>query len=482
MAISHQTPAVDMEHRYQERLRRYVTAMRKGKPDKVPIRPLVAEFTALYAGYTVQEVTQDYQKAFEAARRCAADFDWDAVVSNMVYAWAGLIQAIGLRYYAIPGVELPPDTGFQYLEPPEEQAWMRPDEYDLLIEDPTGYLMNLWLPRVATDVVPLGQPCTFRNNMSFLKGGMNMLAYFMGFDKQNELLRRESGTVPALSGILKAPLDILADKLRGYKGLCADLFLRPQKVLEACEALAPHLLQVARSGADPQRNLPVGLWMHRGCVPFLSRPQFEKFYWPTLKWITEELWKDNIQTLYYAEGDWTGNLDYFVELPERSIVFHIDRSTPELCREKLGEKFCLSGGLRNDLLAFGTPEDVKAYCKKLIDLLAPDGGYIMDASAIVQNEPKLENVRAMTEFTRQYGVYEEPEFVSVSPPSGSGPATQPDDRPGCRIRPPGTVVPWAEKRKELPEHLPGDEALIRRVWEECDSMGYMYIWQVLLSF
>ncbi|HPP54470.1 MAG TPA: hypothetical protein PK777_16070, partial [Thermoguttaceae bacterium] len=228
MSSSRQTTSVDMEGRYQERLRRYVTAMRKGKPDKVPIRPFVAEFTAMYAGYTVQEVTQDFWKAFAAARRCAADFDWDAVVPNMVYGWAGLVQAIGLRYYATPGVDLPPDTGFQYLEPPEDQAWMRADEYDLLVEDPTGYLMNVWLPRVAADVAPLGQPNTFRNNMSFLKGGMNMLAYFMGFEKQNTMLRQESGTAPALSGILKAPLDILADKLRGYKGLCTDLFLRPQ--------------------------------------------------------------------------------------------------------------------------------------------------------------------------------------------------------------------------------------------------------------
>ena len=65
----------------------------------------MAEFTAKYAGYTIQEVTQDYQKAFAAARKCAADFDWDAVVGNMVYGWSGLTQAIGLKYYAMPGVE-----------------------------------------------------------------------------------------------------------------------------------------------------------------------------------------------------------------------------------------------------------------------------------------------------------------------------------------------------------------------------------------
>lgn len=405
MATATEAPPTDMEKLYQARLARYVTAMRNGKPDMVPIRPFVAEFTALYSGYTVQEVTQDYQKAFAAARKCAADFDWDAVVANMVYGWSGLVQAIGIKYYATPGVDIPPDTGFQYLEPPEEQAWMQPDEYDLLIQDPTGYLMNVWLPKVVQDVVPLGQPATFRNNMSFLKGGMNMLAYFMGFGTQNELLRKESGTVSALSGILKAPFDIIADKLRGYKGLCMDMFMRPEKVLAACEAMAPHLLHVALSGADPAKNLPIGLWMHRGCVPFLSRQQFEKFYWPTLKWITEEIWKTGHQVLYYAEGDWDGNLDYFAQLPERSIVFQVDRSKPELCQEKLGEKFCLSGGLPNELLAFGTPQDVKDCCRKLIDLMGRDGGYIMDAAAIMQNEPKTENLRAMTEATREYGVY-----------------------------------------------------------------------------
>jgi hypothetical protein len=92
----------DMEKLYAERLGRYTTAMRNGKPDKVPIRPFVAEFVAPYAGFTVQEVTHDYEKAFAAVRKCAADFDWDAVVGNMVYVWTGLTEAIGLRYYAVP--------------------------------------------------------------------------------------------------------------------------------------------------------------------------------------------------------------------------------------------------------------------------------------------------------------------------------------------------------------------------------------------
>ena len=397
--------AKDMAKLYAQRLKRYVTAMRNEKPDMIPIRPFVAEFTAKYAGYTCQEVTHDYEKAFTAARKCAADFDWDAIVPNMVYVWTGLTQAIGLKYYAVPGIDISPDVGFQYIEPPEDRAFMKPDEYDQFIEDPTGFLFNVWLPRVSADVSPMGQPTSFRNNLSFLKGGMAMLSYFNAFVKQIELLRDKSGTVSAIAGILKAPFDILADKLRGYLGLLTDLFERPKKVLSACEALMPHLYHVALSGADPNKNVPIGFWMHRGCVPFVSKEHFDKLYWPTLKPIIEQLWANGHQVLFYAEGNWNAHLKSFVELPEGSIVYHVDQADIFEVHRVLGHKFCISGGIPNFLLSFGTPQEVRDYCKKVIDGVAREGGYIMDASAIVQDDAKVENIRAMTEFTREYGVY-----------------------------------------------------------------------------
>ncbi|NQT13700.1 MAG: hypothetical protein HQ582_13185 [Planctomycetes bacterium] len=397
--------STEVEALYAERLSRYTTAMRNEKPDKIPIRPFVAEFTAKYAGYTCQEVAHDYEKAFDAARKCAADFDWDAVVSNMVFVWTGLTEAIGLNYYAVPGIQIPADVGFQYIEPPEDEAFMRENEYDLLIEDPVGFLYNVWLPRTANDVSPMGQPTSFRNNLSFVKGGMAMMQYFAGFGTQNARLRSESGTVSAIAGILKTPFDIIADKLRGYKGLCMDMYRQPEKVQAACEAMAVHLLHVAHITADPDKNVPIGLWMHRGCVPFLSPSQFEKFYWPTLKWIIEELAKMGHQVLFYAEGEWNPNLKYIAELPDLSIIYHVDRGDVFEVHKAVGHKFCLSGGIPNELLAFGTPDEVRACCKKVIDGVAGDGGYIMDASAIMQNEPTVENLKAMTEFTREYGVY-----------------------------------------------------------------------------
>ncbi len=48
-------------------------------------------------------------------------------------------------------------------------------------------------------------------------------------------------------------------------------------------------------------------------------------------------------------------------------------------------------------------------------------------------------------------------------------------------RPPGTCLPWEEKREEFPE-IAGDKDLVKRVWEDIDALGYVYIWQILLSF
>ena len=55
--------------------------------------------------------------------------------------------------------------------------------------------------------------------------------------------------------------------------------------------------------------------------------------------------------------------------------------------------------------------------------------------------------------------------------------TEPQTMP----RPPGSCIPWEEKRKEIPA-VCGDEQLVKQVWEEVDALGYTYIWQILLSF
>ena len=471
---------------YSERLSRYVTALRNEKPDKIPIRPFVAEFTAKYAGFTCQQVAHDYTLAFEAAVRCAKEFDWDAVVANMVYVWTGLAQAAGLRYYGIPGIGIPHTVGFNYIEPAEDQAFMREDEYDALIDDPTAFLYEVWLPRVSSEIVKPGRPATYRSHLALVKSAMAMLSYFYAFGPQIQRLRDECGTASAIAGIFKAPFDIIADKLRGYVGLTMDMRKQPEKVLKACEALMPHLTHVGLTTADPAKQVPIGFWMHRGCVPFINPRQFQSHYWPTLKPCLEEFWKHGNQTLFYAEGNWDHHLDDFATLPERSIVFHVDRGDLFLAHKKLHHRFALSGGVPNVLLSYGKPDEVRAHCRKIIDEVARDGGYIMDASAIMQDDTSIENLRALTDFTREHGVYSGRTAAAAGEPLRPCDGSDVSKLAGLARSEPsrvkaGVCLPWAEKRKELPP-ITGDQDLVRRVWENIDALGTVYIWQLLLSF
>ena len=391
------------DNTYEASFNRYVKAMKNEKPDRVPMRILAAEFVAKYSGYTVQEVTYDYNKAYEATALCAKDFKWDAANPNQIYLWGGIVDHFGQRYYKLPGRELSPDVGFQYVEPVDEAgAYMKEDEYNQLIESPTEYLANVWIPRISGNLSEIGQPNTYSNNMAWLKGGISLMTYIQSFSYAFELFRK-AGCCFAVAGILKAPFDIIADKLRGFRQVSYDVYRQPDKVLAACEALTPYLYQNALFTADPDNKLPVGLWLHRGTL--FSEDMYKKFFWPTLKEILIELYKNGHQTMWYGEGNWQKWLKYTAELPDGCIIYHVDKEDIFEAHKVLGSKFCISGGIPNDLLAYGKPEEVKEYCKKVIQTVGKDGGYILDASAIMQSDASIDNVKAMTEAVFEYGEY-----------------------------------------------------------------------------
>src|SRR3972149_3173380 len=227
---------------------------------------------------------------------------------------------------------------------------------------------------------------------------------------------------------------------------------------------------------------PIGFWMHRSCVPFITPEQFRDIHWPTLKPIIENLWAGGHQTLFYAEGQWAAHVEAFAELPERSIIYHVDRDDIFAVHEALGHKFCISGGVPNTLLAFGSPDEVRDHCRRIIDGVAGDGGYIMDASAIVQNDAQLENVRAMIDFTREYGDYGgEPVADAPTPPSADSPYEAPSLAHWWTERPPGACIPWREQLAAI-ARIQRHEDMVERVWNDVDGLGNMFIWQLLVSF
>ena len=53
------------------------------------------------------------------------------------------------------------------------------------------------------------------------------------------------------------------------------------------------------------------------------------------------------------------------------------------------------GDVPAPLLSLGKPEEVTAYCQKLIDVVGEGGGFILGSGCGVPYDAKIENVRAM---------------------------------------------------------------------------------------
>ena len=76
-------------------------------------------------------------------------------------------------------------------------------------------------------------------------------------------------------------------------------------------------------------------------------------------------------------------------------------------KKTVGHELVLMGNVDVDLLGRGTPEAVAAEVRRLIDEIAPGGGFILSSSNALGRETSPENALAMYETAEVYGCYAE---------------------------------------------------------------------------
>jgi uroporphyrinogen-III decarboxylase len=106
----------------------------------------------------------------------------------------------------------------------------------------------------------------------------------------------------------------------------------------------------------------------------------------------------------FFEGNFDSRIKYLLEFPKGKFVAKFDTSDIFRAKEILKGHCCIEGNVPSSLLQAGTKEDVIAYSKKLIDVVGKDGGFILSPRSST-DEVKPENLKAMIDFTKEYGVY-----------------------------------------------------------------------------
>jgi uroporphyrinogen-III decarboxylase len=132
----------------------------------------------------------------------------------------------------------------------------------------------------------------------------------------------------------------------------------------------------------------------------LSRiSSFKEFYWPSLKHVVIGLIEEGCVPVLFIEGRYNTRMEYLQELPAFSTICVFDRSDLDLACEKLAGIACVAGGVKANMLLFGTPEEIKNHCRELIDKHGRRGGFILANGAIVDRCPPA-NMAAMIEANR----------------------------------------------------------------------------------
>ena len=144
--------------------------------------------------------------------------------------------------------------------------------------------------------------------------------------------------------------------------------------------------------------------LHKGADGWMSDKQFEKFYWPSLKKVIDACIDEGILVSLFAEGSYETRLSSVNEFPKGAVHWMFDKTDMAKAKKALGDKCSISGNVPTSLLLTGTPQQVKEYCRKLIEICAPGGGYILSPGAN-SDIINIENMRAMVEAAKEYGVY-----------------------------------------------------------------------------
>ncbi|OGN88665.1 MAG: hypothetical protein A2158_07710 [Chloroflexi bacterium RBG_13_46_14] len=309
---------------------------------------------------------------------------------------------------------------------------MKQEEYDLFLSDPSDFVIRYFLPRLYGSLEPLEKLPPIRNMIrgGFFGGMLGLLAspefralgekIIQANAEQERMMKMMMGIAqietqlgyPSQFGPLRrggvggAPFDVISDFLRGMRGAMLDMYRCPDKLLEVCEMIQEwQFAEAAPAIPDADGNPPrLFMALHRGSDGFMSKKQFEKFYWPGLKKAILKAVELGYIVAPVFEGIWDDRLEYLLELPKGKVTFWTENTDIYRAKEVLGDHMCIQGGVPPTLLQAGSTQDVEEHCKKLIKDIGKNGGLIVFPTSSM-DYARPENVRAIVETVKKYGWY-----------------------------------------------------------------------------
>ena len=419
-----QGPVGEAKVAYDARLRRINDAIDMKKPDRVPCVPFYTAFPFLWAGYTMAEIMYDVTKAQDAVRRYNLHFEPDLNLGyGSVYAGQGpFYDKLDPTWIEWPGRatgKVDKNSIIQYIEFP----FLEEEDYPDFNSDMGGWMMRKYMPKAFRNLQGLAG-LDFRSAAAFGSPAFSLqfsnpqvMEAFKALTEAGQLAAAHYASLAAFNtemaqmgfplctkATTTTAFDSFSNNLRGTLMTLEDLLLEPEQLKTAVEQYYPGSLNGAVAQAQYTNGRFIFIPMHKGMDGFMSDSQYKEFYWDTLLRLVTSLINMGFTPWLYTEGKYDSRLEILSELPKGKVLVHFENVDIKEAKRIVGSNVCISGGMRADFLMNHTADEVRDEVKRVLDICAPDGGYIFDFGESLEM-CSTENLESVFETVKEYGKY-----------------------------------------------------------------------------
>jgi hypothetical protein len=405
---------------YDARWARILACARLEQPDRMPVGLHSFFWPAKYAGLTYKELMYDYDKAKQATIDAALEFEPDGLYPLILGTTIGrVLEKFEFKQLQWPGHGVGDMQPFQYLD----REYMKAEEYDDFLFDPTGFYIHKYLPRILGAFEGFDKLPKFAG-MHYMRAMYAMRPFALpevraSFEKivaaaeeTNTLFahhvdwtqRLQAAGFPLFNGgTATSPYDIIADYFRGATGMMKDLYRHKDKLKQVLDKMATIVTKMTIENAKIANHPIVFIPIHWAPDAFMSPKQFEEFWWPPFKKMLMGMIEADLIPMPMWEADCTKRLEVIKDIPAGKCIYWFERTDLVKAYEVLGDRVALRGNLSPALLTTGKPEEVDAAVKHLVDNIWNKGGkLILDGAFGIPDETPVDNVRAMFGAARKY--------------------------------------------------------------------------------
>lgn len=224
---------------------------------------------------------------------------------------------------------------------------------------------------------------------------------YSNFEKVRRLLPEGFGVVGQYGDIFT-----MVWELMGFEQFSLALYDNPDLVAKLFDIIGDLVLSMFEYFA--QNDVVDVMWYSDDIAyvsgPMLSPQVFRQYFFPWLKKIGDLARKYNKPLIYHTDG----KLDVLMEDIIACGVDALHPIEPKAMaladvKARWGDRLCLIGHVDVDLLARGTPEDIRQKVKENIEAAAYNGGYCLGSGNSIPEYIPFENYMAMLAAAREFG-------------------------------------------------------------------------------